>query len=775
MGRRHRADRGNHFPQVIEDLTQPPLSQAQINYEESFNEFPTELFKERIVLYHGELQYYYDVPTQTKECEYDGDGEQKSDTENSLYEESDNDGDTGDSDTNNSLYDEDNDAMLEDDNFNDNADTPESFTGCSKKQKKKKNNWEADIQVEDLNMDEKQYNSHELHSLLNSDEEGYGRRCKEFNVDTDMENPQFDQAIQKYGVLGSYECKIGKNDRIRLSAKCKQDCNWRLFASVMQGENTFQIKSYTPGHACSKGFSNKNITSTFLSERYMVRIKDDPKIKKTTLQSEIYRDLGYEVSTDQCYKSKRKAITLIEGTYAQQYEKLWEYCEEVRKTNIGGTMMMKVDPPYFQRLYVCLDACKQGFVSSCRPLIGSWCWFLQLLIDDLGPISERGWTFISDQQKGLDKAFQSVVPKASHRWCVRHLYGNFKQLFKGQALKDKLGGAAMASNEIDFNCEMEKLKELDEEAYKWLKKRDPNMRARHRFSSKLKCDMLLNNLCECFNSWILAARDKPILTMLEMIKCKIMRRLQVKRDLISKFEGPVCPKIQGKLEKNKTLSRRFRPVYCGNGVFQVGDSLVDQHLVNLTKTCSCKRWELNGIPSEEFVDQCYTPYAYLRAYYPVIYPIKGMKYWPKVKQTPVLPPRFHPPQNFVQPTITRGPRGGTFTTPNVSRTPITCQIETSLIGTKTSSQANWPPMPQIVLCSNMSRAREGTFIIPNVTRLPMPQTAPGTSMYMPSISRLSIQTTPSTSSTSTTSHSWKPPDKAVYTMNSTTSSKKKNI
>ncbi|KAM1054846.1 hypothetical protein ACFX2I_002145 [Malus domestica] len=111
------------------------------------NEF---LFQEEsIALYHGQPQYYYDVPTQTKECEYDGDGEQKSDTENSFYEESDNDGDTGDSDTDSSLYDEDNDAMVEDDNFNDNAGTPESFTGCK----------------------------------------GHGRRCKKFNVDTDMENP----------------------------------------------------------------------------------------------------------------------------------------------------------------------------------------------------------------------------------------------------------------------------------------------------------------------------------------------------------------------------------------------------------------------------------------------------------------------------------------------------------------------------------------------------------------------------------------------------------
>ncbi|KAI5314220.1 hypothetical protein L3X38_043396 [Prunus dulcis] len=83
--------------------------------------------------------------------------------------------------------------------------------------------------------------------------------------------------------LGSYECQVVKNDKFRLSVKCKEDCKWRLYASLMQGENTYQIKSYTPKHSCSKGFHNKNITSTFLSQRYMSRIKDDPKIKKTTL------------------------------------------------------------------------------------------------------------------------------------------------------------------------------------------------------------------------------------------------------------------------------------------------------------------------------------------------------------------------------------------------------------------------------------------------------------------------------------------------------------
>lgn len=29
----------------------------------------------------------------------------------------------------------------------------------------------------------------------------------------------------------------------------------------------------------------------------------------------------------------------------------------------------------------------------------TWCWFLQLLIEDLGPVEVHGWNFVSDQQK----------------------------------------------------------------------------------------------------------------------------------------------------------------------------------------------------------------------------------------------------------------------------------------------------------------------------------------------------------------------------------------
>ena len=70
------------------------------------------------------------------------------------------------------------------------------------------------------------------------------------------------------------------------------------------------------------------------------------------------------------------ASEVLEGTYKEQYAQLGDYCEELYKTNLGSIAILSVNrpnlelQPYFERFYVCLDACKRGFLSACRPFIG---------------------------------------------------------------------------------------------------------------------------------------------------------------------------------------------------------------------------------------------------------------------------------------------------------------------------------------------------------------------------------------------------------------------
>ncbi|KAI5341534.1 hypothetical protein L3X38_009409 [Prunus dulcis] len=112
-----------------------------------------------------------------------------------------------------------------------------------------------------------------------------------------------------------------------------------------------------------------------------------------------------------------------------------------RRRNPGTTIVIKSelegDRPGFERLYICLAACKKGFLDGCTPAIylddtqvkcphpgqlltaigvdanndifpigyvyleiesvNSWVWFLELLVADLEIANSNGYIFISDK------------------------------------------------------------------------------------------------------------------------------------------------------------------------------------------------------------------------------------------------------------------------------------------------------------------------------------------------------------------------------------------
>jgi hypothetical protein len=98
---------------------------------------------------------------------------------------------------------------------------------------------------------------------------------------------------------------------------------------------------------------------------------------------------------------------------------------------------------------------------------------------------------------------------------------------------------------------MEKMKALDHKAHEWLEKMPPNTWCRAFFSTFPKSDLLLNNSCEVFNSYILLAREMPILNILETIKTQLMTRFYTKGGEVGvQWDDIICPKIKKKLVRN---------------------------------------------------------------------------------------------------------------------------------------------------------------------------------------------------------------------------------
>ena len=77
----------------------------------------------------------------------------------------------------------------------------------------------------------------------------------------------------------------------------------------------------------------------------------------------------------QFYRARTIARTLIEGTTAEQYAHLRDYCAKLLRSNPGLTVLIKCtmdgpnSKPCFERIYICLAALKEGWIGGCRWII----------------------------------------------------------------------------------------------------------------------------------------------------------------------------------------------------------------------------------------------------------------------------------------------------------------------------------------------------------------------------------------------------------------------
>ncbi|KAL0289865.1 UNVERIFIED_CONTAM: 30S ribosomal protein S12-A, chloroplastic [Sesamum angustifolium] len=323
---------------------------------------------------------------------------------------------------------------------------------------------------------------------------------------------------------------------------------------------------------------------SWLLKKYMHKLKIDPKRGIKEFRVDAIEDTRCNITRNHAARAKKLALPMLEGSASEQYALLWNYTNETKRSNPGSIVILgteqKEEQNMFNRFYVVFSI-KTKLLNGCRPVIcrwvsfeggiwgvllstvsidlnsnffpicyvvvmkenkDTWDWFLTLLKMDLN-VEECGpMTFMSDKQKGLVGALQELFPNAKHRFCVRHLHSNVKNYgFRGLTFKNILWKTARATTVNEFTKRMQEMKYLDEGAFAWLNDKNPKEWSRSHFSCYPRRDILLNNACESFNSNILEARDKPILSMLEWIMEYLMQRLQKNRDKANRI-STITPK-----------------------------------------------------------------------------------------------------------------------------------------------------------------------------------------------------------------------------------------
>lgn len=518
----------------------------------------------------------------------------------------------------------------------------------------------------------------------------------------------FRNAIKEAAIAQHFELRIIKSDLIRYFAKCATEgCPWRIRAVKLPNAPTFTIRSLEGTHTCGK---NAQIGHHQASVDWIVsfieeRLRDNINYKPKDILQDIHKHYGIIIPYKQAWRAKERGLAAIYGSSEEGYCLLPSYCEQIKRTNPGSIAEVFTTGAdnRFQRLFVSFNASIYGFLNGCLPIVSiggiqlkskylgtllsatsfdadgglfpiafgvidvendeSWMWFLSEFHKALEIHAESmpQLTFISDGQKGIVDAVRRKFPNSSQAFCMRHLSESIGKEFKNSRLAHLLWKVAFATTTMAFKERMGEIEDVSSEAAKWIQQYPPSHWALVHFEGT-QYGHLSSNIEE-FNRWILEARELPIIQVIEQIHCKLMAEFEARRLKSSSWFSVLAPSAEKRMIEAINHASIYQVLRSDEVEFEVL-SAERSDIVNIgTHCCSCRDWQLYGIPCSHavaaliscrkdvyaFAEKCFTVASYRQTYAEEMHPIPGRIEWRKTgegidDETQVVrPPKFRRP------------------------------------------------------------------------------------------------------------------------------------
>ncbi|GAA0173555.1 hypothetical protein LIER_41547 [Lithospermum erythrorhizon] len=200
-----------------------------------------------------------------------------------------------------------------------------------------------------------------------------------------------------------------------------------------------------------------------------------PDISFKVLKVAVDKKFGLMITDHQTRRVMEKALKTIEGDHNDQFNLIFDYIEELKKSHPGSIVFAEWDVSLED---VALDP-NNGWWSVCWVVVEkenkeTWKWFIQALSEVIGIVDEEDYVIISDKQKGLQSALGEILPRVEHRNCVELIYRNFKRHRESQLLRNKFWACARATIRANHLAEIFDFKKLDPAGYDWIEKNAGN-------------------------------------------------------------------------------------------------------------------------------------------------------------------------------------------------------------------------------------------------------------------------------------------------------------
>ncbi|XP_073355436.1 uncharacterized protein [Aegilops tauschii subsp. strangulata] len=266
------------------------------------------------------------------------------------------------------------------------------------------------------------------------------------------------------------------------------------------------------------------------------------------------------------YRARKAAKNVVLGDQKAQYTRIRDYLQAVLDTNPGSrcivtTKYIREHPsknPRFHGLFICLNGCKEGFLNGCRPFIGLDGCFIKLTTGQQ-ILAATG----RDGNNNIFPIAFGIVDKEntdSWTWFLYQLRvaigGQSGQFGQYTIISDRQKGLLKAINRVFPSCPQR---------------------------------------------WVLDVRAKPIRTMVDGIRTKLMVKFNANRTKTDTVKWEICPTYAEKLEEAKKWSRNCQSLMAGPHLYQV-TSGEKTYVVNLQeKSCGCRKWDMTEVPCHHAV------------------------------------------------------------------------------------------------------------------------------------------------------------------------------
>ncbi|RYR01438.1 hypothetical protein Ahy_B06g080305 [Arachis hypogaea] len=367
--------------------------------------------------------------------------------------------------------------------------------------------------------------------------------------------------------------RFRKCDLKRVRVVCSGDCPFWLYAAKIGDEDTWQLRSMNLTHTYTQAHRVGILHSKWIDKVFKKKVEANPKVKIRELVSKAQKKWNLTVTK-----------SLASSSVHIQVQRSPDLDNEAPASSMTNYCI-------FQRIYVCLEACKQSF-QHCRSFIGvneaetkdSWTWFLTHLASDIGLEKMGRSTFMSDQQKGLLPAYDDVIPGVDNRFCVRHLYSNFRKRFPGLQLK-----------QLMWKCAKRLIRRIGRGGQK------------------------IGNLHRIIQGQSYLRLESGWRRGLGQLGSGSHTGLQLRNEVVNGLD-----KFAVDLGTQE----------CSCRMWQMSD-------IPCVHAISCIKFK--GLELEPFVDGCYKKEAYSRCYESVIHPLNGPDLWERTAHPDVMPPPYRRP------------------------------------------------------------------------------------------------------------------------------------